>query len=186
MASRGHGRRGPSPNEEPQIWLPSLEPQHPRVETTPELPPPVAQGSQPAESCADIPVPSPASPSDSTLPTQVSRTSEDGSVADPAQLPRGDLSIGPCATSARETNRPPRECPAPTPLEEDKTCRPPTLLQYDIQGAGSVTRTQVDVPISQLLEIYELLRPFVEDPKGPRSTQRAQSPRRTRGAGASN
>jgi len=75
--------------------------------------------------------------------------------------------------------------PAASP-EADKTCRPHGVLPYDIPDAGHVAGTQFDVPISQLLELYELLRPFVEDPKGPRSTQRGQRSRRTRGAGASN
>jgi hypothetical protein len=75
--------------------------------------------------------------------------------------------------------------PATSP-EENKTCRPPSVLPYDTQDTGDVAGTQFDVPIPQLLDIYELLRPFIEDPNGPRSTQRAQSPRRTRGSGASN
>jgi len=76
--------------------------------------------------------------------------------------------------------------PQPTPPDEDKPCSPPGGLQCDARNTGDVAGTQFDVPIPQLIEIHELLKPLVEGPTRPQRTPRTQRPRRTRGAGASN
>lgn len=87
---------------------------------------------------------------------------------------------------APDTSQPSSDGPAHTAPDEAKVCTSEDAFTCDTQGAHNVTATQFDVPIVQLLEIFELLRLLARDHEQPQKSKKAQQPRDPRGEGVSN
>lgn len=84
-------------------------------------------------------------------------------------------------------------CPSPsgpsdsgTTPDNENVCTTGHALRCDTEHTYNVTTTQFDVPVAQLLEIYDLLRPILEDPKRCGTSKRPDNPSAPEAEGASN
>lgn len=73
-----------------------------------------------------------------------------------------------------------------TTPDNENVCTTGHALNCETQDAYNVTATQFDVPITQLLEIFEFLQSVLAKQERPSTPKKAQHPSDPRGEGASN